>query len=667
MLRINETGLSKRRLIRLWPCLLGGMVLASAVGAGQPLTADANALGKHGTAAPTTYRVINLRPAADSLTGAQEFNASDQLAFSTNVDLRAHGWFYDGTSVVDIGYLNGQSTIVSGLNDAGQVAGDSFVRDLGGEGGSGEIYHAFVWSKSSGMRDLGTLGGVRSSNARAINNLGQVVGSASAPDGRTHAFRWSASEGMVDLGLLASRPDSITVATAINDAGKVAGVGNTADGNYHAFLWTRKTGLTDLGTLGGSTSSAVAIGAEGQVAGDSTVCGSCPLNHAFIWTRGSGMQDLGTAGGTESFARGMSANGHMFGMIFLRNGSRHAFSWTRARGMVDIGTLGGRESLAQGVNNKGQVVGGSFTKDDVEFHAFIWTAKQGIVNLNSRLRHAPAGLVLYSAYAISDNGFIVASSNTGLVLLVPDGGPSGTHAVGPITAADRVQVGRSFESSISFSNGDTAAGHNVMWNWGDGSGDQQGNARESNGAGVASANHAYTTQGIYTVTAKVGDRSGKGPTVSRTIVAYDPAPGASAGSGWFMSPHGAHKMAGSLMDKAEFSFVLPSAASARASKAKPRLNFIAAGLSFRSENFKLVAMQGARVQFEGGGTINGTGDYMFTLDTTAGRGGEGEPGRFGLKIWHIDPATKAAVVDYDNQGAGPDGTGSSFKGEILVH
>ena len=206
-----------------------------------------------------------------------------------------------------------------------------------------------------------------------------------------------------------------------------------------------------------------------------------------------------------------------------------------------------------------------------------------------------------------------------------------------------------------------------MWNWGDGSGDEQGNASESNGAGVASASHAYTTPGIYTVTAKVGDRSGTGPTASRTIVAYDPAPGTTAGTGWFISPHGAQMLAGIRMGQAEFSFVLPTVESASASKVKPRLNFIAAGLSFRSENFRRVAMQGARAQFEGSGTINGTGDYMFTLDITAGIGGEREPGRFGLKIWHIDPATKAAVVDYDNQAAGPNGTGSTFRGEILMH
>lgn len=665
MSRLNDTGLPTRRLFWLCACLLGGMAFASGVGAGQPSAAGDDALEKHAAAAATSYHVINLRPATEDLTGKPVFNGKDQLAFSTNVVLSAHGWFYDGTSVVDIGYLNGQSTVVSGLNNAGQVTGDSFIRDIGGVGGSGEIYHAFVWSKSGGMRDLGNLGGLYGSNANAINQLGQVVGSASAPDGRFHAFRWSAREGMLDLGLLSSRPDGRSVATAINDAGKVVGGGDKADGNSHAFLWTRHKGLADLGTLGGSTSFALAIAADGLVAGESTVRGAFPT-HAFIWTPGSGMQDVGPRGAAQASVRGMSTNGHMYGVIFPRVGGRHAFSWTRERGMIEIGTLGGSESVANGGNNRRQVVGGSFTRNDEEFHAFIWTAKEGVVDLNTRLRHAPAGLVVGNAYAISDNGFIAATSNAGVVLLVPDRRPVGPHTVGPITAPGLVQLGRSFESSVSFSDGDTAAGHNVMWNWGDGSGDQQGNARENMGVGVASANHAYATQGIYTVTAKVGDRSGKGPVVSRTIVAYDPAPGASAGSGWFMSPHGAHKAAGSLMQKAEFSFVLASAASARASNAKPQLNFSGAGLIFRSDNFRLVAMQGGRGQFEGSGTINGRGDYLFTLNTTAAPSA-GQAGRFGLKIWHIDPATRASVVDYDNQGEDPEGTGSSFQGEVLVH
>ena len=50
------------------------------------------------------------------------------------------------------------------INDLGMVVGES--------GG-----HAFVWTATGGMQDLGTLPGFNGSVASAINNLGQVVGS----------------------------------------------------------------------------------------------------------------------------------------------------------------------------------------------------------------------------------------------------------------------------------------------------------------------------------------------------------------------------------------------------------------------------------------------------------------------------------------------------------
>jgi hypothetical protein len=46
-----------------------------------------------------------------------------------------------------------------------------------------------------------------------------------------------------------------------------------------------------------------------------------------------------------------------------------------------------------------------------------WTAEEGIVDLNTRLHAPPAGMRVLNALAISDNGSIVALSNTGLVLL----------------------------------------------------------------------------------------------------------------------------------------------------------------------------------------------------------------------------------------------------------
>src|SRR4030042_1871199 len=49
--------------------------------------------------------------------------------------------------------------------------------------------------------DLGTLGG-RSSVAKAINDMGQVVGWSYKADGFNYAFLWDPINGMIDLGTI---------------------------------------------------------------------------------------------------------------------------------------------------------------------------------------------------------------------------------------------------------------------------------------------------------------------------------------------------------------------------------------------------------------------------------------------------------------------------------
>ncbi|MVW60622.1 hypothetical protein GPY61_11855 [Massilia sp. NEAU-DD11] len=52
--------------------------------------------------------------------------------------------------------------------------------------------------------------------------------------------------------------------------------------------------------------------------------------------------------------------------------------------MRDLGTLGGQSSNSTGANNRDQVIGGAATTAD-RYHAFIWTPKDGMVDLNQRL------------------------------------------------------------------------------------------------------------------------------------------------------------------------------------------------------------------------------------------------------------------------------------------
>ena len=78
--------------------------------------------------------------------------------------------------------------------------------------------HAFIWSSTMGMTDLGTLGG-DSSYALGLNDSSEVVGYSYLAGNTTyHAFTWTASGGMVDLGSLPG--GTSTQALAINSAGE---------------------------------------------------------------------------------------------------------------------------------------------------------------------------------------------------------------------------------------------------------------------------------------------------------------------------------------------------------------------------------------------------------------------------------------------------------------
>ena len=645
MFRMTPHELSRRALLGLLPCLFGGLVLAGSAHAHSPSATSA--------AAPKAYRVINLRPGI--LTGYSSFNARDQIALSLQDGSAFRAYFYDGSSLRDIGTLGGTRAFAFGLNNAGEVAG---YASLAGDA----TFHAFKWSRQAGMRDLGTLDGSGTSisgSMEPINNRGQVVGASTTQAGPSHAFLWSPGEGMRDLGALPGGPGN-SIAEAINDAGMVVGNSQATPIEQHAFLWTRRSGMIDLGSLAGEGSFVRGISQDGLVVGNSPAADL--LSHIFTWTRRDGMRDAGTDGGIAAFIppKGVSPNGTAAGIIRFADATQHAGLWTRSGGLRDLGTLGGPNSSASGVNDRAQVVGAA-DRSASDSVGFIWTARDGMVDLNARLRNAPPDLRILRGITISRNGVILAESNAGLVLLKPHCACAGPHTVGPIQAADVVAVGAPVDASLGFADDGGAAGkagYHVLWSWGDGSGEQQGNVRHNKGSGTAGASHRYAAPGIYTVSAKVGERSGQGPTVSRTIVVHDPGAGTAGGSGWFVSPAGVNKIDQNQSGRAAFVFFAPGSTRAAAT-----LRFQASALNFHSERMARVAAQGGKQQFEGSGTVNGRGDYRFRLGVTAG---PGQAQRFGLKIWHVDAASGAEVVDYDNQGVDGGSMVPAMQGTIVL-
>jgi probable HAF family extracellular repeat protein len=648
------------RLPRL-SLLLGALVAAgAATGAATGQQAlPSGAADSSYAVRPTTYRVINL--GSSLLATIPDINAKGQVSFSLQTgSSMAAGYFYNGSTVQNIGTLGGGEVLANDLNDVGQIAG----RSTNGFG----IEHAFVWSAGGGMLDLGVLPGASESAAAAINNVGVVTGTSDGvPVQPPHAFRWSLASGIEDLGAFTTGLTGESFGSALNDAGLIAGTATTASDDRQAFAWTRTSGLVNIDTLNSYDSLVVAVGAKGEVAGNHIASTASFLYHPFLWRPGAGMVDLGTTGGTEAFVIAMTPRLHMAGVIDLADGTQRAMSWTPATGMRRLGTFGGPSSRAIDVNARGQLVGYADNKAG-DMRAFVWTAKHGMLDLNKYLRHAPPGLVLDDAVAINDSGTIVATSNAGLVLLRPDSGCTCGHALGPVVAPAIVKAGAPLQASIDFVDEDKVGTRSVNWSWGDGSAEQAGNVRESGGAGKASAGHNFAAPGIYTVTATVVDRSGASTAVSRKVVVTGASGGMAAGDGMVMSPAGAFGKAPTYAGKAHFSLIAPVAAAkaAGAQSVPARLDFDMPGLNFRSQDVRLLGRQGAQHVFVGSGTVRGAGSYQFRLSTSAVTVGSGQ-GRFALKIWHTDPASKADVVDYDNTRAASGSEGARVTdGSIVV-
>jgi probable HAF family extracellular repeat protein len=198
-----------------------------------------------------------------------------------------------------------------GINDAGQVVGSSgscantpLVPQPVGP-------HAVLWDNGS-PTNLGSLGGQLISTAAAINNRGEIVGASDLPgDTALHTFLWTRETGMQDLGTLPGDVISLPGATGgINNRHQVVGWSCDSAGNCRAYIW-QKGVMTDLNALVPPTSPlylviAYAINDAGEIVGQAVQKSTGDV-HAFLATpvqhQGSGanttLNDVAAA--TSSF------------------------------------------------------------------------------------------------------------------------------------------------------------------------------------------------------------------------------------------------------------------------------------------------------------------------------------------------------------------------------
>lgn len=315
-------------------------------------------------------------------------------------------------TITDIGTLGGSWSRAYGMNEHGQVVGDTVTPD--------GATHAFVWD-SGAMTDLGTLGG-DTSKARAVNDAGQVVGWAEAPGGDRYPFlyEYGAMVALTDV------PDDKNDAYDINASGQVVGFARNAAGGFDGFLWDGAMQAT-FGSL-----ESMAINDTGQV--------------GFTYVRPNGIAVLcrwenGVT--TELYTTdydpfcnpngvtGINENERMVGSLYDHMGAKHASLWSDddLHDLHDLHTSDAQHSEACAINNSGQVVGSwlhRMTSPPYEWvpeGAFVWDGGEGAHDLND-LIDPDSGWNLLAASDINDAGAIVGyginpDGDTHAVLLTP--------------------------------------------------------------------------------------------------------------------------------------------------------------------------------------------------------------------------------------------------------
>jgi probable HAF family extracellular repeat protein len=258
-------------------------------------TAEINFSNTLGFIAHPTSGTVVINPfSGGSSSAAYGINNAGQVVGSAQVATgRYHAYVLTGTTMTDLGTLNGLSTTRSfafAINESAQVVGYSTLTNS-----LPEKYHAFIWTSGSGMTDMAPLAG--NTLANDINNNGQAVGRWEVAPGTNHAFTWTATTGIVDLNDLTQCSGWVLQqATSINDSGQIVGFGTSPSdldpSHPHAFLLTPNDGSPPASVVSNVSGNGV-YGGAGSLTATLSACG-LPLVNKNITFKING-STVGTA------------------------------------------------------------------------------------------------------------------------------------------------------------------------------------------------------------------------------------------------------------------------------------------------------------------------------------------------------------------------------------
>lgn len=333
-------------------------ILLTAAAIAAPGIAPGSALAQldSGNSQPARYTIRSI-PVPDGYTfcGIEDINAAGLAAGAA---YNASG----GSPVVVLtdGHidflpeLGGTYDYATAINDQGQIAGVCQSQPWWGS-------KAIRWDADGSMHVIYPITGDEHDNiyAHAINNLGHVVGQSEVAGGMMHAFSWHESTGLIDLGTLGG---SYSGANDVNDHGHVVGWSWSDIQAETPFIW-RGGELNELDSLpiadfpGGSAN---AINNHGVIVGESNG-EEYGIEYAVRWNLQGDIQRLGSIGGTSSAAYDINDSGVIVGKAQIESGEFHAFIHANGQ-MRDLNDFlppnsGWTLFTAHAISSDGRIVG----------------------------------------------------------------------------------------------------------------------------------------------------------------------------------------------------------------------------------------------------------------------------------------------------------------------
>ncbi len=346
-----------------------------------------------------------------------------QLTNNPGPDMSADWQPLSGTlpdvALRDLGTVGGMgSSEAWAINEAGQATGWT---------GEGATRHAFHWSPELGMRDLGALAANSNSRGRYINARGDVAGESTRQSSAWLPFFWSETTAMLCVCLDGMREGYVQ---GLNDQGQVLAWARFSFTDERAYLWTVGGGPAELGSLGGTFTSGIDLNNAGQVIG----VAADPQDRAipFIWSEATGLVPFQPLGPDVSYQlRDLNDRGQIAG-DYSRGGMSRPFLWSADTGFQDLGTLGGQWGYAYYVNEAGQVLGQAQNAAG-RWRPFLWSAETGMVDLGGRP---------FFAQDLGDGGLAVGQSSYSARWTT-------IHAQAATAAAGLVDLGALYQPGVS--------------------------------------------------------------------------------------------------------------------------------------------------------------------------------------------------------------------------